>query len=220
MNQRQHPIIGITCDVTDENLEVRRTYARCVRRAGGLPILLDPDTSIIPDYLALCKAFILTGGDDPAMEPFGIDTHPQAKPIHPDRQAFEMGLIEAASQADRPTLGVCLGMQLMGLHARATLEQFLPDVLATAGDHWNRVPHAIEGELGTGIVHSHHRQALRDAGELTVIARAPDGVIEGVRDPDRRWWIGVQWHPERTDDPALGQRLFDELVAVTRTSDV
>ncbi len=206
------PVVGITCDVTDEKLDVRRTYARAVVRAGGVPVYLDPSVDLIPEYLRLCDGFVLTGGDDPRMELFGEATHPSVTPIHADRQSFEFALIEAADQHERALLGVCLGMQLMGLYAHGALDQFLPDVLPTAHEHWNRVTHTIEGSLGRGVVHSHHRQALRDAGSLEVIARAHDGVIEAVRDASRPWWVGVQWHPERTDDAQLGQGLFDGLV--------
>ncbi|MCA9296246.1 MAG: gamma-glutamyl-gamma-aminobutyrate hydrolase family protein [Phycisphaerales bacterium] len=206
------PVVGITCDVTDDKLDVRRTYGRAVVRAGGVPVYLDPSVALIPAYLRLCDGFVLTGGDDPSMESFGEATHAMATPIHADRQSFEMALIAAAEDDDRAVLGVCLGMQLMGLHGRGTLDQFLPDVLPTAHEHWNRVTHTIEGSLGSGVVHSHHRQALRDAGRLEVVARAHDGVIEAIRDPARTWWVGVQWHPERTDDAQLGQGLFDALV--------
>jgi putative glutamine amidotransferase len=140
--------------------------------------------------------------------------HHKATPLHPERQAFEIALLEALDRMPRkPALGVCLGMQLMGLHAGGTLDQYLPDTLATAADHWDRRAHAIEGELGQGVVHSHHRQALRDAGSLRVIATAPDGVIEAVRREDRpAMYLGVQWHPERTDDQRLGYALFEQLV--------
>jgi putative glutamine amidotransferase len=37
-----------------------------------------------------------------------------------------------------------------------------------------------------------------------VIGHSPDGLIEAVKDPSRGFYIGVQWHPERTPDPVLG----------------
>jgi putative glutamine amidotransferase len=37
---------------------------------------------------------------------------------------------------------------------------------------------------------------VRDPGEATVDAVAPDGVIEGIEDRRRRFCLGVQWHPE------------------------
>ncbi|MDX2018439.1 MAG: gamma-glutamyl-gamma-aminobutyrate hydrolase family protein [Planctomycetota bacterium] len=221
------PIVGITCDLTDPpsasgvtgrpRAEVRLAYARCVAAAGGLPVLLAPIVALIPDYLRLCDAFVFTGGDDPRTEAFGVPTHPKAKPMHPDRQAFELGLIDALNAARReaPVLGVCLGMQLMTLHAGGRMNQHLPDTLGqTADAHWNQ-QHPVIGAFGKGLVDSMHRQAMETPGTLEVLALSPDGLIEAVRDPARNHYVGVQWHPERTPDPALGQALFDALVRAT-----
>jgi putative glutamine amidotransferase len=50
---------------------------------------------------------------------------------------------------------------------------------------------------------------VRDAAPgLTINARAPDGVIEGIEDPARHFCIGVEWHPEFFIDP--GDRLLME----------
>ena len=67
---------------------------------------------------------------------------------------------------------------------------------------------------------SWHHQALRNVPEsLTVVAYAPDGIIEAVEMRDHPWLFGVQWHPEITADrdPAQ-QRLFDELVRVSKNT--
>jgi putative glutamine amidotransferase len=52
---------------------------------------------------------------------------------------------------------------------------------------------------------------------LTVMAYAADGTIEGVADTTDRWWMGVQWHPERTPDDAATQALFREFVSRAST---
>jgi putative glutamine amidotransferase len=49
------------------------------------------------------------------------------------------------------------------------------------------------------------------------VARAADGVIEAVRNEGRPFYLGVQWHPERTGDERLGAGLFRELVAASLT---
>ena len=140
-------------------------------------------------------------------------THDQASPVSRLRQDFELAMIRALeSEPDQPVLGICLGMQLMGLHAGGRLDQHLPDTLSTAADHADGTPHPIDGPLGTGIVWSRHRQAITDPGSLEVVARAEDGVIEAIADPHRPMYLGVQWHPERTDDPVLGADLFRRLV--------
>lgn len=193
-------------------------YAMCVERAGGVPIMLPPIPSLIAEHLRLGDGFILTGGDDPKMEAFGVPTHAQAKVIHPQRQAYELGLLDALrSRPDTPVLGVCLGMQLMTLHAGGRLNQYLPDTLASHAMHKN-AEHSVNPERGctlieSGIVWSNHRQAMSSAGTLAVIAWSDDGVIEAVADLSRPHYIGVQWHPERTTSAAMGQRILNDLVS-------
>lgn len=206
------PVIGITADLNEDTCTVARSYIRLVWEAGGLPMVLAPTPDSAPAVFERCDGLVLTGGDDPNMEQWGVATHPKAKRIHGDRQAFELTLLELAAQRDAPVLGVCLGMQLMALHAGGAIDQHLPDTLASHAQHWGKVEHTIEGALGCGTVHSHHRQAIIDPGTLDVVAVAHDEVIEAVRGADRRHYLGVQWHPERTRDPALSLKLFEDVV--------
>ncbi len=213
----RQPLIGITPDHLEDRIEVRSTYLEAVRSSGGLPVVLSGEVADIPAILDRVDGIVFTGGDDPIMEPFGEATHPEACRINPRRQAFELELLAGLeSRTTVPVLGVCLGMQLMGLHAGGRLDQHLPDTLPTAADHADGRTHPIEGTLGQGIVWSRHRQALTDAGSLEVVARAGDGVIEAIARPDRPMYLGVQWHPERTDDDALGLDLFRRLVRQAR----
>jgi len=223
------PVVGITCDLITHNDSLRAaapiSYAQAVAHAGGLPVLLQPIAELAYDHLLRCDAIVLTGGDDPRTEPFGTPTHAKADPINPDRQSFESALIEALEQRfpERPVLGVCLGMQMMALHAGGTLDQYMPDSHKSADRHWNQT-HTIKPKnqraapvpIEPGDIFSKHKQAVAKPGRLTVIATAGDGVIEAVADPDRPFYMGVQWHPERTDNLALGRHLFNALVAAAR----
>lgn len=212
-DQQVRPIVGITADASGDKFSVGRSYAAMAAEAGATPIILPCLVERIPDYLRICDSFMLTGGDDPIVTQWGIAMHPNARPMHPDRQRFELALLDAlAAQPRTPVLGICLGMQLMGLHAGGSIDQHLADSLATADQHWDKREHEVEGELGRGIVHSHHRQALTDAGRLRVVSRAPDGVIEAIRDDARPFYVGVQWHPERTRDRTLGIDVIRKLV--------
>ena len=224
------PLIGITPNLDEREARVRRAYIDCITRAGGLPIILAPadipnDAALermVRAWVEMCEGFVFTGGDDPSMEPFGEPTHPKAKPIDPLRQRVETCLLRHLDQScpETPVLGVCLGMQMMGLISGGTLNQHMPDDTPTHADHWSDRPHPIRAAAPDlpadrrleGVVTSHHRQALRSVGPLRVLSRSEDGVIEAVDHPARRFWIGVQWHPERSGDGALGQGLFDELV--------
>jgi putative glutamine amidotransferase len=173
-------------------------------------LILPPAVSQTDHFLAICDGFVFTGGDDPHMEQWGISTHECATPVAQERQEFETALLTSLQERKTvPVFGVCLGMQWMGLVAGGTLEQDLQEPQAK---HHIQGQHAITGELGEGLVHSHHHQALVDAGTLSVVANADDGVIEAVRDYSRAWYVGVQWHPERTENSLLGQDLFNQFV--------
>ena len=213
------PLIGITCDIRDDRYSAAPHCAIAVAEAGGLPVLLPCLADRAPSYVDRCDGIILSGGDDPIMETWGIPTHDQAKPIAHERQASELALLEALdAQLERPVLGICLGMQFMGLHRGGVLDQHLPSTLATADQHWGKREHPIAGSLGQGTVHSHHRQAITVPGELTVVATAPDGVIEAIRDDQRPFYLGVQWHPVRTKDDRFGSGLIRQFVDAAKVA--
>jgi len=222
------PIIGITTDVTEKDgrvkLDVAQAYCDAVERAGGVPILLPPNVALVEEYVKRCDGFVFTGGDDPRTEAFGVPTHAKANPMHPLRQEFETKLLARLQSGDVPVLGVCLGMQMMSLAAGGKLNQHIEDDLPSHGEHWG-AEHAVTPIAAasrdarfqfSGVVQSKHKQAVADAGRLTPIAKSADGVVEAVVDSARKFYVGVQWHPERTRDAAVGQRLFDELVRAAR----
>lgn len=223
------PIIGITTDVSEASgrlkADVSLLYAQRVADAGGVPVLLAPLPDLAAEHVRLCHGFVFTGGDDPHMEAFGVATDPRAKPVHPQRQAYELRLLDLLRDREpgRPVLGVCLGMQFMCLHAGGAMDQHLPDRLATHARHKNAAHEIVpcaRGRAGDwlapGQAWSNHRQGITNPGRLIVVARSGDDVIEGVMDPDRAWYVGVQWHPERTDDAKLGKGPFAHLVDVAR----
>jgi putative glutamine amidotransferase len=102
----------------------------------------------------------------------------------------------------------------------------MPDNVTTAAEHAGNAMHGVRSTGDGGVVGrilgaggnvvSHHQQAVSDAGRLRVAARAEDGVIEAIENPARRFYIGVQWHPERTPDAATGAAIFRELVEAAR----
>lgn len=222
MGERK-PLIGITTDLYDRDgmltFRVSSHYSAMVERAGGEPVHLAPMGIGVCDF-ARYDGFVLTGGDDPVMEGFGVPTSEHSVRVLPERQAFETELLGYLHAHDGvPVLGVCLGMQMMALTSGGTLNQHLPDTHDTHGIHWEH-EHGIvsvdEGVMVSGEVRSKHRQAVDDPGGYRVLARAPDGVIEAIDDPGARFRVGAQWHPERTAFEPLGFGLFDRLVRASR----
>jgi len=136
-----------------------------------------------------------------------------------------MALLKAALERDMPTLAICRGFQLLNVARGGDLIQHLPEEVGN--DVHKQVPgefavHPVEVKEGSKLggivgaassVTSHHHQALGRVGDgLVESAWAADGTLEGVEDPSQRFVIGVQWHPEASEDAAL----FDALVEQAR----
>jgi putative glutamine amidotransferase len=131
----------------------------------------------------------------------------------PLRQRGEFALLRALDQRPTlPVLGICLGMQLMGVHNGCPLIQHLHDVIPDGDRHVGNKIHSITGSIGSGQVTSSHHQALASAGPFETLALSDDGVLEAIRLANRSFYVGVQWHPERTQDQELGLGIIQKLV--------
>lgn len=209
-------MVGITCDTTaatprrgfvadapEHRMVSPYALADAIADAGAAPVLLPHVVDRIDEYLHHCHAVVLSGGDDPDTTPFGQPVHARAERVTPRRQAFELAMLNALDATAHPVLGICLGMQYMALHHGGSLHQHLPDVLPADeaarhahGEH--EVVATADAPFGSHIVFSHHHQAVADAGGMRVIATAGD-LIEAVTLAGHRFYLGVQWHPERGD---------------------
>lgn len=214
MDRTGQPRIGITADVERDargraRHQVAGAYVDAVVAAGGLPVILPADESVRERLLAAVDGVLLTGGDDIDVRGFGIELHPEAKVMDPLRQSADFGLLRSLDRDPRMP-------RQMGLHRGARLIQHLGDSLADADRHRGDREHPVDTAVGRGPVASSHHQALADGGALEVIGRADDGVIEAVRDPSRPFYLGVQWHPERTADDSMGVGIVRMLVDAAR----
>jgi putative glutamine amidotransferase len=215
------PVIGLTLDSeppggyskTHPWYALRENYCSAVVAAGGLPILLPHEPERAADYLALIQGLVVTGGAfdvDPAL--FGAASRHASVTTKDRRTAFEFAITQGAIAADKAVLGICGGQQLLNVVLGGTLIQHIPDEVPNALAHEQPNPRTEPGHkvaIARGsllhritqsdelAVNSAHHQAVKDiAPGIVVDATAPDGVIEGIEDPRRRFCIGVQWHPE------------------------
>jgi putative glutamine amidotransferase len=221
MTMKRRPLIGVTADLVGDYARNRRTYLDMVAAAGGIPVILPPNAALREEMLDRVDGVVITGGDDIDVSRFGIPLHPKAECMPAERQDAEFALLKALdARPDKPVLGICLGMQLMGVHRGNPLIQHLGDLLPDADRHRNDAIHPVEAERGSllksGAVRSWHHQAISEAKGFDIIARSDDGVIEGIVDPSRRFYLGVQWHPERTEATETGLGVVRTLVEHAR----
>jgi len=224
------PNIGVSCNVeevlygglwTELAAMVPMTYVRAVARAGGRPLLLAPTPADMADpgpLLDLVDGVVITGGADLAAEAYGAAAHPETSPAIAGRDAFELALVNEASDRDMPCLGICRGMQIVNVAHGGTLEQHLPDRLehdihrGPGGDfadhHVDVEPDSLAavaaGDTRVAVRSYHHQGVERVGDRLRVTARAEgDETVEAVEDPTRRFMLGVLWHPEEDETDRL-----------------
>lgn len=240
MTARIPPVIGISAYREEAAWGVWRQradllhveYADWVSEVGGAPVLLPAavgGTVAVDDraraVVRRLDGLIIAGGADVDPARYGADPDPRTRGWQPPRDEWELALLTAAAGTGLPALGVCRGMQLMAVHAGGALEQHVPDRVGHAGH--NPAPgefgqvvvttepgslaRAILGERTT--VPCHHHQAVAAHPGLRRTAEAGDGTPEAIEAEGERFWLGVQWHPEKGSDPALIRALVDAAYA-------
>jgi putative glutamine amidotransferase len=236
------PLVGVPVSVT---LTVRRKvrnhgnserYLRAVAAgAGAVPMLIPalPEYFDARDIARRLDGLFLTGGRA-NIEPhhFGGAPFPEDEIRDPDRDAIVLPLIRACLDEGVPIFGVCRGIQELNvalggsLHYRVHLVEGMLDhrrqrrretyanrhaVTLTAGGMFEKLCECREV-----MVNSLHGQGIDRLGDgLTVEARAPDGLVEGVRvESARSFAVAVQWHAEHDhQDHLLSGPLFREFGA-------
>lgn len=225
------PIIGIsgnhykTGDHTEPLLSYTQTcLVNAIEDAGGIPLIF-PVTrpQLAEQYMKLVDKLVLTGGQN--VEPI----HYQEKLLidssnyFPERDRFELALIEAAHHQEKPIFGICRGLQLYNVSQGGSLHQ---EVLGHWQENTGNQPSQdlyfpIESQLRQiyaqePTVNSFHRQAINKlAPSLEIIALSPDKqTIEAVQSTrDSHTFLGVQWHPELLyGERETENRLFDYIV--------
>jgi len=212
-------------------------YEESVRRAGGEVRVLDPAADSPAGVIDSVQGLLLTGGGDVRPDLYGVVVHPAFDPAEPGRDEYEIELVRLAMEKDVPILAICRGVQLLNVARGGTLIQHIPDEVGTTVEHrikeprfaiahdvWLTQDSLLERTLRERLddadscaVNSRHHQAPKDLGEgLVATATAPDGVIEAIEDPSRRFCLGVQWHPENFWRTGEFRTLFEGFVQACR----
>ena len=223
------PVIGVTCFCRDtvygnwhRNAAILPSaYISMIDKAGGIPLIIPP-AGDMTQILELIDGLVVSGGPDISPSAYGEEPGEMTIEFYPNQDKTEMELIGEAIARDMPFLGVCRGMQMMSVMHGGRLYQHLvttPGHEGHGGFDGVETRHGVsaaEGSLlaslmGTSIdANSTHHQGVADAGELTVTGVADhDGLIEAVERSDKRFCLGVQWHPERAGHEVLYSGLVE-----------
>lgn len=239
------PVIGISGyadrSARPPNISIfalARTYVRAVGRVGGAPVIIPPylEGSSLRGVFDGIDGLILSGGGDIHPSEFGEADCGLLWRLDRKRDQMELSLARWALSEGLPTLAICRGIQTLNVAAGGSLIQDIPTQVpnplahsSIAGRPEPDVAHTVRvdpasrlaGLIGAGEigVNSAHHQAVKAVGTgFVAVARAPDGVIEGLEAPAHPFCIGVQWHPEAMfDSEPVMRRLFEGLVQTART---
>ncbi len=212
------PRIALTPRMSNDNLRQgdNTEYLEAILNNGGIPYILAVGTdpaSVLEDFDGL----LVTGGEDldPSFYQESADYPIETSWIELDR--FELALIHAFDQAEKPIFGICRGIQSINVAFGGTLYQDLAsqrkEINALLHQQHKQIPmpsrqatvHAIHvfpnSILSTILpafceVNSYHHQSIKQlASGFQITAVSEDGIIEAIEKGERIQ--AVQWHPER-----------------------
>lgn len=209
-------VIGLIplVDEARDSLWMLPGYMDGIAAAGAVPVMLPltDDGDSLARLCELCDGFLLTGGHDVSPALYGQEALPACGATSPQRDAMEQALLRLAMERDMPVLGICRGIQLINACLGGTLWQDLPSQHPSDIAHVQRAPyraptHTVQILPDTPLmnllktdtlpVNSYHHQAIRDlAAPLRPMALSPDGLVEAIWHPGKRFLWAVQWHPE------------------------
>lgn len=206
MNKK--PLVAVIPSYSkDRKVRLSHEYLEALLDCGAIPVTLPytEDALRIRAYAEEFDGFLFSGGVDVDPVYYGEEKQFDSVEIDAERDRFELALLNALSQTEKPILGICRGIQLLNVAYGGSLVQHTdghdrnePNFVPT---HRVRVENgtklsAILGECGIAVNSFHHQAVKSLAPALRIAAFADDGTIEGLEAPDRPFLIGVQWHPE------------------------
>ncbi|MCL4393448.1 MAG: gamma-glutamyl-gamma-aminobutyrate hydrolase family protein [Chloroflexi bacterium] len=238
------PLIGIPARTYVDGAVVRyavtSAYCQAIERAGGAPIVvpLGLGVEVLGELSARLDGLLLAGGADVDPAEFGEAVEPFCGEIDHARDFVELHLARSALDSGLPVFGICRGVQMLNVAAGGTLYQDiaaqLPGALAhehVRGEPFNRLTHVIDIDARSRLaralgasrmeVNSLHHQSIKQvAPGFRIVARAPDGIVEGIESRNGHFALGVQFHPEwLIDDDRRVVTMFQEFIRAAINQD-
>lgn len=222
------PVIGITFGKRTQEDKLAN-YIRAVKAAGGTP----KPIRALTDFTHIDGLLLPGGGDvDPSF--YKEKKHKLTEGIEIPRDEFEIKVTQRMIKKRAPILAVCRGMQILNIALGGVLIQDINTIVKSPLAH---APvktecdeiHQMTVKKGTFlfkilsplldrkneiVINSYHHQAIKKLGKgLMVSAIAEDGIIEAVElKGNKRFCLGVQFHPERMRQTKLHSTLFRSFI--------
>lgn len=169
------------------------------------PDLTEEDKDMLKRQIDLCDGILMTGG---------FKTN-----------KYDRFIIDYIVEKDKPFLGICLGMQQLSGYNKEILENEKNESNIEHRNEDNTCTHEIDIVKGTKlysiinkeniIVNSRHFYHIKPNDKLINSSYAKDGYIESIEMPDKKFIMGVQWHPEDLADEN-SDNLFKAFVAACK----
>lgn len=209
------PIIGIITrpEISNEKNNIMCIYddiRQSIINSGGIPVGIIPLNNNLDDFdqevcrlIDRCDGIIFQGGDS--------------------FYKYEIECMKYVHERNIPTLGICLGMQLMGYVFGGKLINIDSNIHKKKNEKYVHEIFIKENSKLYSIfntdkikVNSRHKESIINT-DLEITAISTDGLIEALEDKNKKFFVGVQWHPESmTSYDILESRLFDYFVNICR----
>jgi putative glutamine amidotransferase len=207
---------------------LNHSYAELLDVPGLLPVAILPVKNTSPkEILKNFDMLVLTGGGDVSPSLYGREDQ-GCRNHSSHRYHWDIALYHAARELDIPILGICLGMQIIGIAEGVALIQDIDSSVNTPVFHDGSASapaghsvfisrgtflHSVFGEKA--MVSSFHHQVLEKVPPgYSISARSSDGLIEGIESNNGKI-TGVQWHPERD---STGRPLIEAMMRLAGKS--
>ena len=223
------PNIAITPSYNNGFIRMRPTYLNAVWEAGGIPsyVAYSTDPERIAEYVKTFDGFLFAGGVDVHPKHYGEEIKFDSVEVFEARDDFELALYAAAIKSGKPILGICRGVQLINVAEGGSLYQHIDGhsqeesgtvqtqkVLIEKDTPLSRMANGAESVM----VNTFHHQAVKNiAPGFLPMAWSEEGICEGIYNPEHKFLMGVQWHPEifwQNDETATN--LFKEFIAAIK----
>ncbi|MGL5693871.1 MAG: gamma-glutamyl-gamma-aminobutyrate hydrolase family protein [Peptostreptococcaceae bacterium] len=196
-----------------ERAYVNDDYVRAIEKVNANPIILPAvyDLESIKKQIEICDGIIISGGQDIHPKFYNQELHTNIARVYTRIDEYQLKLAKLAIESNKPLLGICRGHQVINVALGGDLYQDLRECEEEKLKHiqdCNRyeVAHKIYIEENSILgsiynseiwVNSYHHQIINKLGNnLKVVARASDNSIEAVEMKNKKFVMGVQWHPE------------------------